>query len=312
MIDGVHIGGVVVAVVVAALILFFDQSLPLGVAGGVPYVALVLLGIWFPKTNHIVLLAILGTVLTVVGFVISPKGGIEWVVATNRGLALFAIWITAGLLVHVKKGQERLLRNEKELRHHIQELEMSRVNLEQHAAEIVELAEELHAEKARVEKLSVTDQLTGLFNRLKLDEALDHELERAKRYDHPLSIILFDIDHFKQVNDIFGHKVGDDVLVSIAKLAVENARAIDIVGRWGGEEFMVICPETDLSGAEAVAERICTAIATHSFPSVGQKTSSFGVATTLSKDDADAMTQRADIALYRAKKGGRNRVETAA
>ncbi len=303
---------VVTTVVVAALILFFDLSLPLGVAGGVPYVALVLLGIWFPNTKHIVLLALLGTALTVAGFVMSPKGGIEWVVITNRGLALFAIWISAGLLVHVKKGQEQLLRNEKELRRHIENSEMSRVSLEQQASEIVKLAEELYAEKARAEKLSVTDRLTGLFNRLKLDEALIYELERAKRYGHPLSIILFDIDHFKQVNDTFGHKVGDDVLASIAKVAAKKVRAIDIVGRWGGEEFMVICPETDLPSARAVAERIRTGVAAHSFPSVGRKTASFGVATVLSKDNADAITRRADEALYRAKKGGRNRVETAA
>lgn len=156
-------------------------------------------------------------------------------------------------------------------------------------------------------RLSVTDQLTGLFNRLRLDEALEHELQRSLRTGLPFSIILLDLDHFKAVNDTHGHQVGDRVLVEIAQLLQANTREIDVVGRWGGEEFMVVCPHTDQEGAALLAEKLCQTIGGHAFP-VGQKTASFGVSSYQSGDLAKDLVARADAALYQAKQAGRNRV----
>lgn len=157
-------------------------------------------------------------------------------------------------------------------------------------------------------RLSVTDQLTGLFNRLRLDEALEHELQRSLRTGLPFSVVLLDLDHFKAVNDTHGHQVGDRVLVEVAQLLRANTREIDVVGRWGGEEFMVVCPHTNQEGAALLAEKLCQAIGSHVFPVVGQRTASFGVSCHQSGDLAKDLVARADTALYEAKQAGRNRV----
>jgi len=150
--------------------------------------------------------------------------------------------------------------------------------------------------------------LTQLFNRLKLDKTLISEIERSNRYQHPLSIILFDIDHFKNVNDTYGHQAGDQVSKEIAVILQSILRTTDIAGRWGGEEFLVICADTDLQGATELSERICAAIANHAFDRVGQVTSSFCVATHSQNGSEADILAHADTALYRAKEGGRNRV----
>lgn len=166
-------------------------------------------------------------------------------------------------------------------------------------------------DKKRIEELSVTDVLTQLFNRLKLDKTLISEIERSNRYQHPLSIILFDIDHFKNVNDTYGHQAGDQVSKEIAVILQSILRTTDIAGRWGGEEFLVICADTDLQGATELSERICAAIANHAFDRVGQVTSSFCVATHSQNGSEADILAHADTALYRAKEGGRNRVAVA-
>ncbi|MBF0126702.1 MAG: diguanylate cyclase [Magnetococcales bacterium] len=166
-------------------------------------------------------------------------------------------------------------------------------------------------DKKRIEELSVTDRLTQLYNRLMLDEAFSNEIARAGRFKHPLSVILCDVDHFKSVNDTFGHQVGDEVLVHLAQLLRANVRKFDIPGRWGGEEFLIICPETDTAGAMALAEKLRQAIAAHDFPVVGHKTSSFGVGSLKPNETTNALVHRVDAALYRAKRNGRDRVELA-
>lgn len=166
-------------------------------------------------------------------------------------------------------------------------------------------------DKKHIEELSVTDRLTGLYNRLKLDETFTQEMERSIRYDHPLSVVLLDIDHFKSVNDTYGHQTGDAVLIKFAALVKDNIRIIDVAGRWGGEEFLVICPETTLEHAVALANKIREVVGEHVFPDVGKKTASFGVATLAPGENEGDLIARADEALYRAKKGGRNRVEAA-
>jgi diguanylate cyclase (GGDEF)-like protein len=157
-----------------------------------------------------------------------------------------------------------------------------------------------------LERLSVTDKLTGLFNRLKLDVVLAGEIDRASRFNQPFSIILIDIDHFKQINDRYGHPVGDQVLKQFASILIRNTRKVDTVGRWGGEEFLFICPNTDRSGARQLAENLCAAIEVNKFPIVGSMTASLGVSGFQANDQANDIVARADEALYAAKNNGRN------
>lgn len=167
----------------------------------------------------------------------------------------------------------------------------------------------LTALNQELERLSITDRLTGLFNRLKLDGVFHAEIQRSLRYGLPFSVILLDIDHFKQVNDIHGHQVGDQVLIAVAKILAINTRQTDFVGRWGGEEFMVICPHTDQTGVMTLAKNLRQILQSHDFPVVRQETASFGVTTYQPGDHANSIVARADKALYEAKRNGRNRVE---
>lgn len=162
--------------------------------------------------------------------------------------------------------------------------------------------------KKEIEKLSITDQLTGVYNRRKFDDSLEDEVQRATRYSQELSLIMIDMDHFKDVNDTYGHQVGDDVLIVTAKLINEHVRNIDIVGRYGGEEFVIICPNIGLEQAEKVAEKLRTGVQKYNFDEVGHKTISLGVAEFVEGDTPDSLVKKADTALYKAKNEGRNRV----
>lgn len=161
-------------------------------------------------------------------------------------------------------------------------------------------------ERLRIQ--SRTDNLTGLSNRADLNVKFQREIDRAARYSRPLSIIMVDMDHFKKINDELGHIMGDRILKAFAEVAKENTRTIDTVGRWGGEEFLILCPETDAEQAAVVAQRLCEAVRNRRFESGRVHTVSIGVAV-LGKDDTiDALLHRADEALYRAKNSGRDRV----
>ncbi|EDP74082.1 GGDEF domain-containing protein [Hydrogenivirga sp. 128-5-R1-1] len=159
--------------------------------------------------------------------------------------------------------------------------------------------------------LSETDRLTGLYNKGKFNEVLQREIQRAKRYKRPLSLIIFDIDHFKKINDTYGHKVGDEVLKALAKLIKKNIRKTDFAARWGGEEFVILAPETNVEGAKKLAEKLRQAVETYKFPTVGKVTISLGVAQLEPDEKPEDFIVRADMALYKAKEGGRNRVEIA-
>ncbi|MDO9632788.1 MAG: GGDEF domain-containing protein [Humidesulfovibrio sp.] len=156
-----------------------------------------------------------------------------------------------------------------------------------------------------------TDRLTGLANRRWLEEAMQTEVLRARRYGKPFSVIMLDIDHFKNINDQFGHQAGDNVLIAIAGLLTRTARETDVAGRYGGEEFLLVCPETVVQVVAALAERLRAEFAATDFPLVGQVTSSFGVAEFAQGDSMKSLVERADQALYRAKNSGRNCVEVA-
>jgi diguanylate cyclase (GGDEF)-like protein/PAS domain S-box-containing protein len=174
--------------------------------------------------------------------------------------------------------------------------------------------EELRKTNALLKSLSNTDPLTQLSNRRHLMATLDKEMKRAKRSNGPLTLLLFDVDHFKIVNDSFGHQSGDAVLMAIAKVAREMLRCNDIAARYGGEEFVLLLTETYLPGGVVVAERLREAVQAISFAAPMENLSvtvSVGIATfpSASVDDIDSLFHQADEALYRAKKGGRNRVE---
>jgi diguanylate cyclase (GGDEF)-like protein len=163
--------------------------------------------------------------------------------------------------------------------------------------------------KEQFEKMAITDKLTGLYNRYKFYSVAQQELNRSKRHKHPFSLIIFDIDHFKKINDTYGHDVGDRVLKTVAKLVRKNVRKYDYVFRWGGEEFIILAPETDINGALKLAEKIRTIIASHHFAKIGHVTISAGIAQFVEDIDKgiDSIVKRADNALYLAKHEGRNR-----
>ncbi|MDD5373681.1 MAG: sensor domain-containing diguanylate cyclase [Sulfurimonas sp.] len=168
--------------------------------------------------------------------------------------------------------------------------------------------EELSDAKKELDTLYITDRLTNVYNRVKIDEIIDTELKKKKRYDHICSVILIDVDYFKLVNDTYGHLVGDSILKEFATLLKESVRDTDYVGRWGGEEFIIVCPQTDKNGALSLAEHLRGKIEESNFTAVGKKTASFGIATCTKEDDIQSLIDNADKALYRAKGGGRNQV----
>jgi len=156
---------------------------------------------------------------------------------------------------------------------------------------------------------AATDPLTGIFNRLKFDEALGEAIARSERYMMAFSLVLYDVDHFKGINDAHGHQVGDQVLVRLSELVSGHTRSPDLVARWGGEEFVILAHGLDLDMACRVAERMRIAIHLTPFERVGTISCSFGVAQYIVGDTAQSLLSRADKALYRAKSLGRNRVE---
>jgi len=159
--------------------------------------------------------------------------------------------------------------------------------------------------------LAVTDKLTGLYNRAKFDEVLAHELSRAKRSHHAFGLVMVDIDYFKSVNDTHGHHIGDQFLVEISELIQSSIRSTDVLVRWGGEEFALICLESSLSGIMTLVETIRAKIEEHSFMSVGKRTISIGVTMYEENDTDTMMISRADKALYEAKNSGRNCIKVA-
>ncbi len=257
-------------------IFIIDLTVPLGVAAGVPYVVPVLITI---KTERIIdtyLIGIAGILLTILGYFLSPvANGVPWMVIFNRLLAIFVISITMFFVIDRKNSEIKIKKLNKEL-----------------------------------QQMVHTDPLTGAKNRLAFIKRITEEIERAKRYEAPLSIIMFDIDHFKKINDTYGHNVGDNVLKGMVKIVEEHLRKSDNLYRTGGEEFIVILSNTDIEKAEIVAEKIREAICKTKFEKVGRVTISIGVTQVTEDDDEDTVTSRVDEALYRAKNTGRNRVAT--
>ena len=169
--------------------------------------------------------------------------------------------------------------------------------------------DELFRANARIEKLTRTDPLTGLSNRRHLMERLELELARTRRSNSPLALAMYDLDKFKSVNDTYGHAAGDAVLKAFAEVMRSSTRSVDLVARWGGEEFVLLFPETGQEEARIVVERTREAQARQTVLEDGRVvTVSFGLSVQGPEDTADALLSRADAALYEAKKGGRNQL----
>jgi len=156
--------------------------------------------------------------------------------------------------------------------------------------------------------LAEVDSLTGFYNRRKIEEILNREIERSKRYGNPLSVLFIDVDNFKELNDTYGHKSGDEVLRGISDIIRRELRRTDYVGRFGGEEFLIILPETDSQRALWVAERIRKRVEREDFKT-GKVTISIGVTELKEGDDLDTLFNRVDRAMYLAKEKGKNRSE---
>ena len=169
---------------------------------------------------------------------------------------------------------------------------------------------QLKFEKKLLLKKSTTDPLTGLFNRVKVEEIFSYEQKQFLRHGEPLSLILMDLDHFKDVNDAYGHNIGDKYLQELAKVLTDFFRAGDIVARWGGEEFLILVPRCTIDKAKEVAIRLKNTIREMDCPTIGLRTASFGLSTLNEGDTLNSIVNRADQALFLAKDGGRDRVET--
>lgn len=159
-----------------------------------------------------------------------------------------------------------------------------------------------------IERMAMIDNLTGIYNRHKFEEVFILESERARRFSLPLSIILIDIDHFKSVNDTYGHDAGDEILKGLALVVQSNIRKIDVFARWGGEEFLILSPGTTKENIRELAEKLRRAVEEAIFPEIGRVTISLGIATFKQKDSFSDLFKRADEGLYIAKSNGRNQV----
>lgn len=174
--------------------------------------------------------------------------------------------------------------------------------------EDISLEKSLENERKKLEKLCITDHLTGLYNRPQIEKIMHKEVSRCNRTQMPLSIIIMDIDHFKSINDTYGHAIGDKVLVEIADILKTYTRETDTVGRWGGEEFVIICPDTESAGAMRLAEKMRKAIEEKTIKENGKTSASFGITQFTNQDSPSSLLVRADKALYDAKKHGRNKI----
>jgi diguanylate cyclase (GGDEF)-like protein/PAS domain S-box-containing protein len=193
------------------------------------------------------------------------------------------------------------------IRHDVTEFEQTKEQLSTLNRAMKHKVDELYSMTQVLEEQASIDVLTSTFNRAKFEEFFDLEFQKAKMQRNHLSIILLDIDKFKSVNDTFGHDVGDIILKEIAKMIAKNIRSSDTLARWGGEEFAILLPGTQLDKAKMVAANLQQSISEHKFESVDiQITASFGVALCTESDNKEELFKRADKALYKAKNGGRN------
>lgn len=190
----------------------------------------------------------------------------------------------------------------------------ARLRVKSQQDELQQKNRQLETMLTRVETLAIMDSLTGLFNRRRFETILSNEFKKSQRYLHPLTCLMIDIDHFKEINDTFGHQAGDQVLKEAASCIQANIREVDTLARWGGEEFVVLSPNTSKENAMRAAERILNSISVNAFTTIGSRslTVSIGIAGIPDSeiDTTEKLIHAADLAMYEAKRKGRNRIET--
>lgn len=228
-------------------------------------------------------------------------------VCFNFAVLTFAVmqfFIFARRNYNIIKEAEIIANDNKKMIEHIEYLNN---NFEK---EIKERTKNLEQKNLILEKIAKTDGLTGVYNHKHIHEILENEFKRAKRYRKKLSVLMIDIDYFKNVNDNYGHQIGDRILVNISEIIKRTVRETDVVGRYGGEEFIAVCCETDVEGAYILAERIRTNIEKLKFTENNLSvTVSIGLAELNEEKEPKKLVEKADKLLYEAKKSGRNRTE---
>lgn len=228
---------------------------------------------------------------------------------TNRVILLSVFFsflsIIASSLVSMRLKHHFEMLHES-IEHHNKELSELNASLED---KIAKRTKELKTAHDEMKKIAMTDTLTGIHNRYAFFTIMEIEHEKNNRYESKSSLIMFDLDYFKTVNDTYGHDVGDKVLIDVVNKVGECLRKSDTFGRIGGEEFMILLPNTELSGAVDIAERIRRTVSEHTFNPVGEVTVSIGVVQYRVDESMESFVKRSDIALYQAKELGRNRIE---
>ncbi|WP_051173259.1 sensor domain-containing diguanylate cyclase [Thermodesulfobacterium hveragerdense] len=250
-------------------------------------------------------------VLIIIGISVVIIGSIAF------GLGWFvSYWLTKHITSPINLLKENLLKISKgieipeELRHY-PENEIGAIAKEVEklaSSELFKKKVELEKLTERLRRLAERDFLTQLYNRFKFIEELKREINRYHRYKTPFSVILFDIDNFKVINDTYGHDRGDYVLKKVSRLTEENIRQTDLPARWGGEEFVILCLNTTKEEAMVIAERIRESISTYHFEEVGKVTISGGVVEYQQGMELSTLLKKVDEKLYQAKKSGKNKI----
>lgn len=214
-------------------------------------------------------------------------------------LYLIAMYFIMDLYEHIKDAQTNRVRY---INENLEKI------IEDRTIQLEELNRALELEKHNLELISSTDQLTGLHNRYQIKEIFDSLIFKAQHKNINFSVILLDLDHFKNINDTFGHNIGDQFLKNIAEILKVTMRDDELIVRWGGEEFIIFVQKANQKEIFEIAERLRKKIELYEFDNVGHRTASFGVSTYQESDTFEAIIQRADHALYESKKNGRNKV----
>lgn len=217
-------------------------------------------------------------------------------------------------LDNIEEITEKLAELSRDLKKTIHKVKKEISQTKKQLQKSMETVEDLQKQIEKLKEKSIVDELTRILNRRGIMEILTREFARSQRFKNPLSVLMIDIDDFKKINDTYGHLVGDKVLQTIAFVLKNNLRATDAVGRYGGEEFLVILPETNIEAAEIVAEKLRKEVAKKAFKykdQVFKITISIGAAQMKEEDTVESLIQRADEALYISKTSGKNRTTLA-
>ena len=289
------------------LSLAFCSAIPLLILTYVLYAQIVPL---LDPVGHRALIVGLQVLIIFVGLLMAAGGYVIWDVAS--AVARTAEFISASKHfegVDGRRDEVGLLMSS--FSRMLTTIEAQSAEINAFAARLDSAYKELELTNSRLKEFSFKDEVTGLYNRRFFSVRLEEEVSRCRRFNHPVSVVLLDLDDYKTINDDLGHVAGDETLREVAQILLKHSRGINVICRYGGDEFAVLLVETSKAGARLYADRIRQVLATHPFSHGRRVTASFGVAS-LPEDVAPAteeLIRAADEALYAAKRGGKNRVE---